>query len=193
MRNVLLLEHLSLDGFLAGPTGEMDWIHVDEDLFAANTPIFQTADAAIFGRTTYAMMAAYWPTAADNPDAGPHDIAHSRWINNSTVLVFSNTLTDAPWGEHRSATIVATTGLPGTVHQLKQQSGGDMVLIGSASLARAFVADGLVDDYYLFLNPVILGAGMPLFPANKAPRNLDLVDTTRYGCGVVGLHYTAQR
>ena len=87
MRRVLLLEHLSLDGFLAGPHGEMDWIRVDDELFAASGPIYAHADAAIFGRHTYAMMAAYWPTAAQQPGAGPHDISHARWINNSTVYV----------------------------------------------------------------------------------------------------------
>ena len=124
MRRVLLLEHLSLDGFLAGSNGEMDWIHVDEELFAASAPIYAHADAAIFGRTTYEMMAAYWPTAGDSPDAGPHDVAHSRWLNRSTVFVFSNTLQSAPWSASRTATVVPAPDLPAAARELKAQPGG---------------------------------------------------------------------
>jgi dihydrofolate reductase len=189
---MLLLEHVSLDGFLAGPHGEMDWIHVDDELFASSTPMYAHADAAIFGRVTYGMMAGYWPTAGDAPDASEHDVAHSRWINNATVYVFSNTLTAAPWGDHGHAVVVPVhaDGLAAAVDRLKQQPGGDMVLIGSAGLARDFVAHDLVDEFYLFVNPVILGQGLSLFAHREHSQSLTLVESHPYPSGVVQLHYS---
>ena len=74
----------------------MDWIHVDEELFAASVPIYANADAALYGRTTYDMMANYWPTAGDSPDASEHDKGHSSWLNRATVYVASNTLRRPP-------------------------------------------------------------------------------------------------
>ena len=186
-RRLLLLEHLSLDGFLAGPNGEMDWIHVDESLFAASMPIYANADAALFGRTTYAMMAGYWPTAGDSPDASEHDKTHSRWLNTSTVYVASNTLREAPWGATGWATIVK----PDDVASIKHGDGGDIVLIGSVRLARACLAADLVDEMWLFINPVLLGEGMSLFGARANRLTLDLRDVRTYGGGVTGLHYAA--
>src|SRR4051812_47729561 len=154
----------------------MNWIHVDEGLFAATSPIFAHADAALFGRTTYHMMAGYWPTAGDSPDASEHDKAHSRWINSSIVYVVSHALQQAPWGESATATIVKTDDVARAITDLKQQPGGDIVLIGSATLARACVANALVDEMWLFVNPVVLGDGMPLFSSSSQRLTLALRD-----------------
>jgi dihydrofolate reductase len=186
-RRLLLLEHLSLDGFLAGPNGEMDWIHVDEDLFAASLPIYANADAALYGRTTYDMMANYWPTAGDAPDASEHDKGHSSWLNRSTVYVASNTLREAPWGTSGSAIVVK----PDAIADLKQTDGGDIVLIGSVSLARACVAANLIDEMWLFVNPVVLGGGMPLFSSRDQRLSLQLRDVQTFAGGVACLHYAA--
>jgi dihydrofolate reductase len=189
MRKILLLEHVSLDGFLAGPNGEMDWIRVDQEVFSSTAAIFDTADAAIFGRTTYHMMESYWPTAGEQPDASPHDVEHSNWLNNSTIYVFSTSLESAPWGSSRSATLVRDSDLGRTVIELKSQPGKDMVMIGSASLANAFIGLGAIDEYWLFLNPVILGQGMPLYPTTALQQNLELLTSQQFACGVTGLHY----
>src|SRR5579872_5289902 len=87
MRRLVLLEHISLDGYLAGPNGDMDWISVDDELWDYVTPIIDAADTAVYGRTTYHIMQSYWPVAADMPDATPHDIHHSRWAKTATKLV----------------------------------------------------------------------------------------------------------
>ena len=81
MRNVILLMHVSLDGFVAGPNGEMGWIHLDDGLIDYVADLTATADTALFGRVTYQMMEGYWPTAAESPTATQHDIDHARWVN----------------------------------------------------------------------------------------------------------------
>src|SRR5919107_1196405 len=92
MRKILLLEHVTLDGFVAGPNGEMDWINIDDKMFDDVGQLTNDADTALYGRVTYEMMDSYWPTAADQPGASKHDVEHSRWYNQSLKVVFSKTL-----------------------------------------------------------------------------------------------------
>jgi dihydrofolate reductase len=188
MRRLALLEHLSLDGFLAGPNGEMDWIHVDDDLFAFVNQIFHTADTAIYGRVTYDMMNSYWPTAGDAPGASVHDVEHSRWLDEASILVVSQSLQEpVAWGNRgKTAQVVRSVD---AIAEAKAQQGQDLVAIGSARLAQSLVQRGLVDDYWLFINPIILGGGMSLFSERDEAQKLELVDTRRFGGGVVSLRY----
>src|SRR5262249_36125564 len=189
MRRLVLLEHVSLDGYLAGPNGEMDWIRIDDELWEHVHPIVDGADTAVWGRVTYGMMAAYCPTAADAPGASAHDVHHGRWLERATKLVFSRTFESAPWGASASATVVredAAMAIP----RLKAQPGGDMLLVGSASLARTCIAHGLVDAHWINVNPVILGGGTPLFPSG-ASQSLRLVSSRTITSGVVRLRYAA--
>src|SRR3954451_2063336 len=94
MRKLVLFMHVSVDGFVAGPNGEMDWIHVDEDMFDYAGEQTDNADKALYGRVTYQMMDSYWPTAGDKPNASKHDIQHSQWYNNVEKIVLSRTLQD---------------------------------------------------------------------------------------------------
>ena len=170
---------------MAGPNGELDWIHVDSEMFDAGARVTDAADTAIFGRTTYQMMASYWPTAGEQPGASKHDVNHSRWINAATKLVFSRTLDSSDWAN----TTFVKDDIAGTIGRLRQEPGKDLVLIGSASVARQFIRLGLVDDFWINVNPVVLGGGMPLFPPEGARSNLRLVESTVFGSGVAGLHY----
>src|SRR3972149_5829635 len=92
MRRIVLFMHTSLDGFVAGPKGEMDWIIVDEGMFDYALKQTDESDIALYGRVTYQMMESYWPTAADNPEATKHDIEHSRWYNSVTKVIISGTM-----------------------------------------------------------------------------------------------------
>ncbi|HWJ28077.1 MAG TPA: dihydrofolate reductase family protein [Flavisolibacter sp.] len=87
MRKLVLFMHVSLDGYVAGPNGEMDWITVNEDIFDYAGRRTNEADTALYGRVTYQMMEGYWPTAADHPNASKHDIEHSAWYNKLEKLV----------------------------------------------------------------------------------------------------------
>jgi len=184
MRKVILLEHISLDGFVAGPNGEMDWIRFDDDLVDYTTPFTDNADTAIYGRVTYEMMASYWPTAGDNPGASKHDIHHSRWYNNATKLVVSRTMI----GAGKDKTLVIGDDLAGVIEDIKSQPGKDLLMIGSPSAAKAFIGLGLIDEYVLNVNPVILGSGISLFGDN-GPIDLKLTGTTTFPSGVIGLRY----
>jgi len=185
MRNVILLMHVSLDGFVAGPNGEMDWIRFDDTLVDDVAELTDTADTALFGRVTYQMMAGYWPTAAESPDATKHDIDHARWVNNAPKLVFSRTLENVAWQHSR----IVRDNFPEEIARLKQQPGKNLLMIGSTRTAQTFMQLGLIDEYRLNINPVVLGSGSPLFADIKSPINLQLSNTKMYPSGVVGLHY----
>ena len=185
MRNVILLEHTSLDGYLAGANGDMDWIHVDDEVWDCVHPVIDSADAVIWGRVTYQMMEGYWPTAADQPGASRHDIHHGMWLKNATKIVFSNSMTASSWANTR-----IVKGDPSdVVASLKRERGKNILLIGSASLARNFIQLGLIDEYRLTVNPVVLGAGTPLFPSVGSKAGLTLADVKALRSGVVALHY----
>src|ERR1700759_4036668 len=95
MRKIISFMHISLDGFVAGPNGEMNWIKVDAELFDYVGERIGKTDTALYGRVTYDMMEGYWPTAGDEPDASKHDIEHSAWYNRAHKVVLSKTLKDA--------------------------------------------------------------------------------------------------
>ena len=187
MRRVLLLEHVSLDGYVAGPNGEMDWIRLPEEIWSYGDRLTATSDAAIYGRTTYSMMAGYWPTAADAPDADRHARDHAAWVNNAKRYVFSNTLEAAPWG-NSACEIVKGDPAEG-ITKLKQQDGGNIFLVGSITLAQSLMRANLVDEYHLNISPVLLGAGHRLFPDPSPVLNLRLVASDALPGGVLALHY----
>ncbi len=185
MRNVILLMHVSLDGFVAGPNGEMGWIHLDDGLIDYVADLTATADTALFGRVTYQMMEGYWPTAAESATATQHDIDHARWVNPAPKIVFSRTLEQVTW---QNSSIVRDH-IPEEIARLKGQPGKDLLMIGSASTAHTFMQLGLIDEYRINVNPVVLGGGMPLFPALENPIQLELISAKTFDSGVVGLHY----
>ena len=190
MRRVVLFEHMSLDGCLAGPGADMSWVRVDDEWWDYAAPIIDAAGTAIFGRITYQLMQAHWPSVADDPSAGPHDIHHSEWTKTATKLVFSKTLPAAPWDASGDATLIRDD-VATVIRQLRQEAGKDLVVLGSASLARTLIRAGLVDDYHISVNPVIVGGGTPLFPDMTSLRPLSLESSRIFKSGVVALHYTA--
>src|SRR5947209_13607427 len=95
MRKIISFMHISLDGFVAGPNGEMDWIKVDEEIFDYIGKRISESDTALYGRVTYQMMEDYWPTAGEAPTASKHDIEHSKWYNQAQKVVLSKTMKDA--------------------------------------------------------------------------------------------------
>src|SRR6202040_2843310 len=98
MRKVKLLEHISLDGYMAGPNGEMDWIYMDDEIGEyVDTAIISAADTAIYGRITYQMMENFWPTAGEKPNAPKHHVAHANWVNKAKKIVFSRSLEKVEW------------------------------------------------------------------------------------------------
>lgn len=185
MRNVILLMHVSLDGFVARPNGDLDWVRFDDQLVDDVAALTATADTALFGRTTYQMMEGYWPTAAESPEATRHDIEHARWVNNAPKIVLSRSLEQVTWANSR----IVRDNIPDEIARLKQQPGKHLLMIGSAATAHSFMQLGLIDEYRININPVVLGSGVPLFAGIQEPVNLSLVHAKTYDSGVVGLHY----
>lgn len=151
MRKLIVSNMMSLDGFFAGPRGELDWHVVDEDFFAYARGMLRSVDTILFGRLTYEVMVAYWPSAPR------HEIADK--MNGLAKIVFSRTLKNAKWNNTR----VASGGLVEEVIDLKQQAGKDMVILGRASVASRLLEAGLVDECRVIISPVLLGRGQPLF------------------------------
>ena len=189
MRKIISFMHISLDGFVAGPAGEMNWIKVDEEIFDHVGRRISQGDTALYGRVTYEMMEGYWPTAASKPNASKHDIEHSKWYSKVHKLVLSRTMRDASL----TGTTIISDSLSDRINEIKQQPGPDILIFGSPTATHSLMQLNLIDGYWLFANPVILGRGIPLFAAIKDEIKLNLVSTHQFTCGVVELNYTVQR
>jgi dihydrofolate reductase len=184
MRKLVLFMHVSLDGFVAGPNGEMDWIIVDEEIFDYAGDRTNEADTALYGRVTYQMMENYWPTAADQKGATKHDIEHSAWYNKVMKVVLSKTMKD-----DLPRTKIISDNISHEITRLKESKGRDIIIFGSPSAAHSLMQDNLIDDYWLFVNPILLGQGMPLFKGINGTRKLKLLKSHSFSSGVVCLHY----
>lgn len=183
MRKIISFMHISLDGFVAGPEGEMDWIKVDGEIFDHVGKRISEGDTALYGRVTYQMMENYWPTAADNAAASKHDIDHSKWYKKVNKVVLSRTLKN-----NGSAQIISDNLLE-SINQLKQQPGPEILLFGSPRATHSLMNENLIDGYWLFVNPIILGQGIPLFKNIKDKTKLELLTTQQFNCGVTELNY----
>jgi dihydrofolate reductase len=189
MRKVISFMHVSLDGFTTGPNGELEWAIVDEELNPYVDGLFRNVDTALYGRVTYLGMQSYWPTVLTDPEASPRDLAHAHWVENVSKIVFSTTLSRADWKHSR----LVKDHIAEEISALKQQPGLDLMIFGSPRLTHTFIHLGLIDEYRLFLNPIVLGGGIPLFQDIKDPTKLKLLEAKTFQAGVVGLHYQAVR
>lgn len=185
MKKVVVFMHISLDGYAAGPNGEMDWIKVDNALFDYAGMRTRESDVAVYGRVTYELMEGYWPTAADQPNPTKHDLEHSEWYNKVQKVIVSRTMKD----EKLPHTTIISDQLSENIKTLKMGAGKDIILFGSPSIVRALMADNLIDDYWLFLNPMILGKGIKIFDNLSNPLPLQLVTSEQLASGVICLHY----
>lgn len=189
MRKLISFMHISLDGFVAGPNGEMDWIKVDEEIFDHVGKRISEGDTALYGRVTYEMMESYWPTAADQPNASKHDIEHSEWYSKVYKVVLSKTIKDS----HLANTKVISGNLSENLNEIKQGTGSDILVFGSPTATHALIQQNLIDGYWLFVNPVILGQGIPLFAGINDKVKLKLLTTRQFACGVTELNYTVDK
>jgi len=186
MGRLVLWMQQTLDGYAAGPNGELDWPTVADDTHTYfNERIESTAGAFVYGRRTVEMMAGYWPTAVDSDHANTARFART-WVS-MPKLVVSGTLspTAAEW---KSSVVDSPEALAGW----KERIEGGLVLIGGAALAADVVRLGLVDEHHVFVHPVILGGGQRLYPPTDARIELDHISSTTFGGGVV-LHRHAAR
>lgn len=185
MKKLVLFMHVSLDGFVAGPGGEMDWIKADDEMFDLAGQRTRVADTALYGRVTYQMMESFWPTADEQPNPSKHVREHAPWYRKVKKVVVSRSMA----GEQRPNTEIIGDKLAERVRALKQQEGEEIVMFGSPSVSHALMREQLIDEYWLFVNPMVLGKGIPLFSDVKTAFKLQLVKNVAFASGVVCLHY----
>jgi dihydrofolate reductase len=182
MRKLIYSMGVSLDGFIAGPDGEIDWSAPDQELHLFHNQQTRELGAHLCGRRLYEVMA-YWETADENRSAPEHELEFARIWKATPKIVFSKTLQKVEGNARLVRDSVAEE-----VAKLKEQPGKDLA-VGGADLASSVVRLGLIDEYRLFVSPVILGGGTPYFPALDDRINLELIETRTFGSRVVYLRY----
>jgi dihydrofolate reductase len=177
--------HLSLDGFAAGPNGELDFMSYDEELAQWADQLVKTVGSPVYGRNTYQLMESYWPTLLTKPDVPKQALEHAQWVENVPKIVFSKTLKEVTWNN----TLLISDNTAEEVEKLKRQPGKDLVIFGSPGLATDLMNLNLIDEYKFTVHPVIVGKGISVFKNNSKKSKLKLLETTTLKSGVVTLHY----
>ncbi len=187
MRKIIVTMWVTLDGFIAGPNNELDFVgeRYDVAMGKYEYDLLSAADTVLLGRVTYESFAGAWPYVPDKPDADPGEVAYAQQLNAMRKIVFSRTLPRVEWN---NSTLVREI-VPEEIEQLKQEQGRDMLIYGSASVVQALTNYGLIDEYQLLVHPVLLGDGKPLFKNIKEKVTLKLVNTEARPSGVVVLTY----
>ncbi|WP_329133845.1 dihydrofolate reductase family protein [Streptomyces sp. NBC_01476] len=183
MRKIILFMSMSLDGFIEGPGGDIDWHQVDEELHQHFNDQLAAAGAFLSGRVTYQLMADFWPTADADPASTPEMAEFAGIWREKPKIVYSRTLREAGW----NTTVVPEVD-PAQVRALTAEPGGDLTL-GGAELSAEFLRHDLVDTFRIYVHPVLVGGGKRLFPAADAVRKLRLAESRTFGNGVVLLRY----
>jgi dihydrofolate reductase len=182
MRKLIYSMGVSLDGFIAGPDGDIDWSAPDEELHRFHNEQARETGADLYGRRLYEVMR-YWETADENPSAPEYELEFARIWKDTPKIVFSRTLEQV----EGNARLVKDDAAK-EVAKLKEEPGKELA-VGGAGLASTFMKLGLIDEYRLFVSPVVLGGGTPYFPLLDERINLELVETRTFGSRVVYLRY----
>jgi dihydrofolate reductase len=187
VRKIVLMMGVSLDGYIEGPNREIDWHRVDDELHTHMNEQLAPMGAFLMGRVTYELMDGFWPAADADPSiTGPMKEFAGIW-RDMPRIVYSRTLERAD----RNTTIVREV-VPEEVRELQRQPGGDLT-VGGADLAATFMRHDLIDEYRIYVHPVVIGRGKPLFPESDQKIDLRLAETRTFGNGVVRLRYERDR
>jgi dihydrofolate reductase len=185
MRRLIVFNQVSLDGYFTDSKGDMSWAHKSDPEFNAWTQEnAKGGGVLLFGRITYEMMASFWPTAA----AQTMPVVAER-MNNLPKVVFSRTLDKASWQN----TKLVKTGLVEEVRKMKKESGPGMVIMGSGTIVSQLTQAGLIDEFQLVVNPIVLGKGRTLFEGVKDKLKLERTSTRTFGNGNTVLCYEPAR
>ena len=194
-RRVVASTFVTLDGYMVGPDEDISWVTAgfDREMQAdIAEDMSRRSDVFVFGRVTFEIFAAYWPGAVPyeegdelNPAEGKEDPRITRALNEFPKLVFSTTLKRSEWSNTR----VVEEGLEDEIRSLKKQPGKAVSLQGSASIVQALARADLIDEYHLYVHPVLLGDGVPLFATGINRQDFELADIKPYANGVVAMSY----
>jgi len=184
MRKLIVFNHVSLDGYFVDGASDMSWAKADNqdaewDAFVAGNA--SGGGVLVFGRITYDLMAGFWPT----PFAIESMPVVAAGMNNTPKVVFSRTLDHASWNN----TTLVKGDLAAEMRKMKQASGENMAILGSGGIVSQLAQEGLIDEYHIVVNPVVLGQGRTMFDGVKEKLRLKLTKTRAFGNGNVLLCY----
>jgi len=187
MRKLKLQMQVSVDGFVAGPNGEMDWMvwNWDDELKKYVAELTHPVDCIVIGRKLAEGFIPHWAAAVNNPE----EKAFAVIMHDTPKVVFSKTLKKSGWENAK----LATGNLADEITRLKNATGSDIITYGGATLASNLVNQNLIDEYHLFVNPAAIGKGMSIFKNLDDKLNLNLVKSKSFDCGIVGFHYEPKK
>ena len=174
MGKLVLVVHISLDGFVAGLKGELDGFEPDEENLQFVCSLTENADTALFGRISYQLLNRYWPTASLRPNATKGEIVYSNWYNGAKKIVISKTMTAENLDE---------------IVKIKEQAEKSILIFGSPMVSQLLMQHNLIDSYWIFVNPIMFGQGIPLFTDLSHKIELNLVTTRKFRNGEIALNY----
>lgn len=179
MRKLKLQVQITVDGYIAGPNGEMDWMvwNWDDELKKYVGELTEPVDCIVLGRKLAQGFIPHW---ASHPEAEGADK-----FNTTHKVVFTKTLEKSEWDN----TVLAKGDLVEEINNLKNEEGGDIIAYGGATFVSALIKNGLIDEYHLFVNPTVIGNGMTIFKELQSKQNLTLIKATPFDCGIVVLNY----
>lgn len=191
MRKIIWLVDTSLDGFMSGPKGELDWAaaQMDDEMWDSLNELLGKVDTSLFGRVTYQDFERYWRNwrgVPGNPVSPKNELDFSRWIEATPKIVASKTLRELEW---KNSTLLSGDG-GGDISRLKEQPGKDVLLFGSCNFASCLLRAGLIDQLQMRIHPVILGQGRPLFKERGGRNKLNLAKAKMFKSGLVELGYS---
>jgi dihydrofolate reductase len=182
MRKLKLQVQTTIDGYVAGPNGEMDWMTINWDSELNNyvKEITEPVDCIVLGRKLAQGFIPHW---ASNPEG--EDAAGIAKMNNSPKVVFTKTLAKSEWDN----TVLAKGDLVDEITRLKKQDGKDIIAYGGATFVSALIKYRLVDEFHLFINPTAIGKGMTIFKELDSKQNLTILKSLAFACGIIVLNY----
>jgi dihydrofolate reductase len=185
MRKLKLQVQMSIDGFIAGPKGEMDWMSINwgDDINGYVASITEPIDTIVLGRKLAEGFIPHWAGVAANPE-NPEYLA-GRIFTDTLKVVFTRTLEKSPWDN----TVLAKGNLVDEINRLKSLNGKDIMAYGGATFVSSLIRNGLIDEYHLFISPTAIGNGMPIFKELNSKQNLALIKSRSFDCGIVVLNY----
>jgi dihydrofolate reductase len=190
MRKLKLHVQMSIDGCIAGPNNEMDWMvfYGDEKLREYENRLHERVDTILLGRRMTDEFISYWSNAMNNPNDPEYSFA--KKMIETPKIVFTKSLNKSKWVN----TDIATGDLNEEITRLKsQEAGGDIIVYGGASFDSSLIKENLIDEFYLFINPVAIGNGKTIFKDLKEIRKFTLIESITFDSGIVLLHYEVKR
>lgn len=185
MKKLILIAHISLDGFVAGEQGELHGFNPSPENLEFVCSLTDKADKLLVGRVSYQMLETAWPTAWSKPNATPSEIKYSNWYNASEKIVLSNTLEKG----NSANTKIINGDISSEIKKIKEQGDKDILLFGSPTAFRKLNELNLVDEYWILLYPTLFGKGIPLFIPGEPKKKLELINSIKLTNGEIAINY----